>query len=95
MGLASGADDGRRSATVGERLVYDLTQPLGPRSPRSSDHPQARFESLRGRLRHGVRTSTLNTSVHVGTHVDSPDLLALSLMLDGVEAAQARVVALV
>ncbi len=56
------------------RKVYDLTQPLSPRTPRSSDHPEVRFDNLRWYSRHGLRTSTVTTSVHVGTHVDAPAL---------------------
>ncbi|MEA2622774.1 MAG: hypothetical protein QOH61_1684 [Chloroflexota bacterium] len=59
---------------ISGRRAYDLTQPLGPRSPRSSDHPEVRFQSLRWRSRSGNRTSLLTTSVHVGTHVDAPNL---------------------
>jgi kynurenine formamidase len=74
VGLGRGAEDASPPVTVAGRTLYDLTQPLGPRSPRSSDHPQVRFESLRWRSRNGNRTSTLSTSVHVGTHVDAPNL---------------------
>lgn len=52
--------------------IFDLSQPLAPWSPRSSDHPQVTFESVRWRSRHGIRTSVLHTSVHVGTHIDAP-----------------------
>lgn len=60
--------------SVAGRTIYDLTQPLGPRTPRSSDHPEVRFDSLRWRSRHGLRTSTVTMSLHVGTHVDAPNL---------------------
>lgn len=54
--------------------VLDLTQPLSPRTPRSSDHPEVRFDNVRWFSRHGLRTSTVFTSVHVGTHLDAPAL---------------------
>ena len=60
--------------SVAGRPIFDLTQPLGPRTPRSSDHPEVRFDSLRWRSRHGLRTSTVTTSLHVGTHIDAPNL---------------------
>lgn len=60
--------------TIAGRAVYDLTQPLSPRTPRSSDHPEVRFENLRWYSRDGVHTSTAYMSVHVGTHVDAPSL---------------------
>lgn len=52
--------------------IYDLTQPLSPKTPRSSDHPEVRFDKLRWRSRHGTHTSTASFSVHQGTHVDAP-----------------------
>lgn len=52
--------------------IYDLSQPLSPRTPRSSDHPEVRFDTLRWRSRHGTHTSTASFSVHQGTHVDAP-----------------------
>ncbi|MDE3193532.1 MAG: cyclase family protein [Chloroflexota bacterium] len=58
--------------TIAGKRVYDLTQPLSPRTPRSSDHPEVRFENLRWYSRNGVHTSTAYMSVHVGTHVDAP-----------------------
>lgn len=60
--------------TVFGRTAFDLTQPISPRTPRSSDHPQIRFDSLRWRSRHGQKTSTVTMSVHMGTHIDSPSL---------------------
>ncbi len=60
-----------RLSIAGKR-VYDLTQPLSARTPRSSDHPEVRFENVRWYSRHGVHTSTAFMSVHVGTHVDAP-----------------------
>jgi kynurenine formamidase len=56
------------------REIFDLTQPLGPRTPRSSDHPEVRIDNIRWRSRHGLRTSTYTTSVHVSTHIDAPNL---------------------
>ncbi len=58
--------------SIAGKTVYDLTQPLSPRTPRSSDHPEVRFENLRWYSRNGVHTSTAYMSVHVGTHVDAP-----------------------
>lgn len=52
--------------------VVDLTQPLSPRTPRSSDHPEVYFENVRWYSRDGVHTSVAHMSVHVGTHVDAP-----------------------
>ncbi len=60
--------------SVAGKTVYDLTQPLSPRTPRSSDHPEVRFDNIRWYSRHGLRTSTATMSVHVGTHVDAPAL---------------------
>lgn len=63
-----------KRARLLEREVFDLTQPLAPWSPRSSDHPPVTIENLRWYSRHGVHTSVLRTSVHVGTHIDAPTL---------------------
>jgi kynurenine formamidase len=60
--------------TLAGRDVYDLTQSLSPRTPRSSDHPEVRFDNVRWYSRNGLRTSTAFMSVHVGTHVDAPAL---------------------
>ena len=60
--------------SIAGKTVYDLTQPLSPRTPRSSDHPEVRFDNVRWFSRHGLRTSTVFLSVHVGTHVDAPAL---------------------
>lgn len=58
--------------TILGRKAYDLTQPISPRTPRSSDHPQVRFDTLRWRTRHGQVTHTVTMSVHISTHVDAP-----------------------
>lgn len=59
---------------VGGFRVVDLTQPLSPRTPRSSDHPEVTFETVRWYSRDGLHTSVAHMSVHVGTHVDAPRL---------------------
>jgi len=61
-------------ATVAGRRIVDLTQPLSPRTPRSSDHPEVTFETVRWYSRHGLHTSVAHLSVHVGTHIDAPRL---------------------
>lgn len=55
------------------RLV-DVTQPLSPRTPRSSDHPEVQFPVVRWYSRHGVKTRQIIASLHAGTHVDAPCL---------------------
>jgi kynurenine formamidase len=55
------------------RLV-DLTQPLSPRSPRSTDHPEVTFAAMRTYARHGLSARTIHASLHAGTHVDAPSL---------------------
>jgi kynurenine formamidase len=58
--------------TFAGKDIYDLSQPLSSRTPRSSDHPEVRFDTLRWRSRHGSHTSTASFSVHQGTHIDAP-----------------------
>lgn len=65
--------------TFGGKEIYDLTQPLSHKTPRSSDHPEVRFEALRWRSRHGSHTTTASFSVHQGTHIDAPS----GKLLDG------------
>jgi arylformamidase len=52
----------------------DLTQPLGPFTPRSSDHPEVQFPVLRHYSTHGLITREIHASLHSGTHVDAPSL---------------------
>jgi kynurenine formamidase len=52
----------------------DLTQPLSPLTPRSSDHPEVAFPALRWYSRHGVKTREIHASLHAGTHVDTAAL---------------------
>ncbi|MHB8687276.1 MAG: cyclase family protein [Candidatus Dormibacteria bacterium] len=52
----------------------DLTQPLSPATPRSSDHPQVHFPVLRHYSTHGTMTREIHASLHSGTHVDAPSL---------------------
>lgn len=54
--------------------IVDLTQPLSAATPRSSDHPEVTFASLRWFSRHGLHTRTIYASLHSGTHVDAPSL---------------------
>jgi arylformamidase len=54
--------------------VVDLSQPLSPRTPRSSDHPQVTFETLRWYSRDGMKAHQITASLHSGTHVDAPAL---------------------
>lgn len=52
----------------------DLTQPLSPLTPRSSDHPEVHFPALRWYSRHGLKTHEVHASVHSGTHMDTAAL---------------------
>jgi kynurenine formamidase len=52
----------------------DLTQPLSPLTPRSSDHPAVEFPVLRHYSTHGTKTREIHASLHSGTHVDAPSL---------------------
>ena len=54
--------------------VIDLSQPLSPRTPRSSDHPQVQFPTIRWFSRDGIVTRSIVASLHSGTHVDAPSL---------------------
>ena len=54
--------------------LIDLTQPLSPQTPRSSDHPQVAFPVLRHYSTHGTMTREIHASLHSGTHVDAPSL---------------------
>jgi kynurenine formamidase len=54
--------------------VLDLSQPLSPQTARSSDHPQVQFATLRWYSKDGMRTHTVYSSLHSGTHVDAPSL---------------------
>lgn len=54
--------------------IVDLTQPVSPRSPRSVDHPEVEFKTLRHYVTTGSQTHTVYMSLHTGTHVDAPSL---------------------
>ncbi|MHB8587937.1 MAG: cyclase family protein [Candidatus Dormibacteraceae bacterium] len=54
--------------------IVDLSQPLSPRSPRSTDHPEVTFAAVRTFARHGLSARTIHASLHAGTHVDAPSL---------------------
>lgn len=54
--------------------VVDLSQSLSPRTPRSSDHPEVRFDTIRWFSRHGIQTRQVTASLHSGTHIDAPAL---------------------
>ncbi|MDE3193529.1 MAG: cyclase family protein [Chloroflexota bacterium] len=54
--------------------IVDLSQPLSRRSPRSVDHPEVEFKTLRTFVTHSSQTHTVYTSVHTGTHMDAPSL---------------------
>jgi kynurenine formamidase len=54
--------------------IIDLSQPLSPRTPRSSDHPQVAFSTVRWYSRHGIKTNVITSSLHSGTHLDAPSL---------------------
>lgn len=54
--------------------IVDLTHPLSPKTPRSSDHPEVTFATIRWFSRHGIHTRTVYASLHSGTHVDAPSL---------------------
>src|SRR3954466_10997252 len=52
--------------------IVDRSQPLGPRTARSSDHPQVEFPTLRWYSKDGMITHRVIASLHSGTHVDAP-----------------------
>ncbi|MHB8587939.1 MAG: cyclase family protein [Candidatus Dormibacteraceae bacterium] len=52
--------------------IVDLTQTLTPRAPRSVDHPEVTFPTLRFFSRNGSMTRAIHASLHAGTHVDAP-----------------------
>lgn len=54
--------------------IVDLSQPLSPRTPRSTDHPQVEFKTVRWYSRSGIKTHTVTASLHSGTHLDAPSL---------------------
>jgi len=54
--------------------IFDLTQPLSAKTPRSSDHPEVEFKVLRWYSRNGVCTRTITASLHSGTHLDTAAL---------------------
>jgi kynurenine formamidase len=54
--------------------LVDLSQPLSPRTPRSSDHPPVSFSTVRWYSRHGIKTNVITASLHSGTHLDAPSL---------------------
>ena len=54
--------------------LLDLSQPLSPQTARSSDHPQVQFATLRWYSKDGMRTHTVYSSLHSGTHCDAPSL---------------------
>lgn len=54
--------------------LLDLSQPLSPQTARSSDHPQVQFATLRWYSKDGMRTHTIYSSLHSGTHCDAPSL---------------------
>lgn len=54
--------------------IVDLTHTVSPLTPRSTDHPQVEFKSVRWFSRHGIRTHTVYASLHSGTHIDAPSL---------------------
>lgn len=58
--------------------IVDLTQPLGPGTPRSSDHPPVTFTSLRHYSTDGSFTNEVHASIHAGTHVDAAKLYSQS-----------------
>ncbi len=54
--------------------IFDLTQPLSPKTARSSDHPAVEFKVLRWYSRDGICTRTIYASLHSGTHLDTAAL---------------------
>ena len=52
----------------------DLSQPLSPLTPRSTDHPEVRFPVSRWYSRNGTKTRTIEASLHAGTHLDTAAL---------------------
>lgn len=54
--------------------LLDLTQPLSPRTARSSDHPEVQFPALRWFSKNGIKTRQVVASLHSGTHIDAPSM---------------------
>ena len=54
--------------------LVDLTQPLSPRTARSSDHPEIQFPVLRWYSKNGIQTRQITASLHSGTHIDAPSM---------------------
>lgn len=52
----------------------DLTQPLSPKTARSSDHPEVAFPVLRWFSKNGIKTRQIIASLHSGTHIDAPSM---------------------
>lgn len=74
-GLSAEPEAGRVRFAGGPPLrVVDMTHPLGPDAPRSTDHPEVTFGALRWRSLHGSSTHTIHASLHSGTHIDAPSL---------------------
>jgi kynurenine formamidase len=69
--------------------IVDLSQPLSARTPRSSDHPQVEFQTIRWFSRDGLQTRQITASLHSGTHIDAPALfLADGLTVDQIPVDQ-------
>lgn len=64
----------RTGSALASHRLYDLSAALSPKTPRSADHPEVRFEAIRWYSRDGAHTSTVHASVHAGTHIDAPAL---------------------
>lgn len=54
----------------------DLSQPLSPTTPRSTDHPEVRFPVVRHYSTNGVKTRTIEASLHSGTHLDTANFIS-------------------
>ena len=54
--------------------ILDLSQPLSPRTARSSDHPQVEFPVIRWFSRDGIQVRKVVAALHSGTHVDAPSM---------------------
>lgn len=52
----------------------DLTQPMSRLTPRSCDHPEVTFKTLRWYSKNGLKTHEISASLHSGTHIDTSAL---------------------
>ena len=54
--------------------LFDLTEPINSRSPRSHDQPPVEYDATRWYSRNGSVVHTVKMSLHIGTHIDTAAL---------------------